>query len=83
MKNDIYSMYSMEFAFSLVTTTLVWNIVLLVRIRYGNAMITHLTTRSYLISMTLLITLLLEIVSFIIYSTINPVYFVSDLFTDG
>ena len=76
MKNSINSMYSMEFAFSMVITTLVWNIVLLVRIRYGNAMITHLTTRSYLISMTLLITLLLEIVSFIIYCTVDPIYFV-------
>ena len=51
--------YGIEFIIAVVTTALIFNIILLVRIKYGDATITHITTVPYKISMILLIDILL------------------------
>ena len=50
--------YGAEFIFAVVTTVLVFYIIQLVRIKYGDAAITHITMVPYKISMILLINLL-------------------------
>ena len=48
----------MEVTFALIVTVLLFNLTCLVRIHYGDAIITHITTRPYKITMVLLILML-------------------------
>ena len=67
--------YSLFLAIAI--TVLIFNIILVVRIKYGDATITHLTTQPYKISMILLI-LMIFIVS--TYKTIDVSDFPCDTY---
>ena len=54
--------YGFYMTLSFIITTLVFDIFLLVRIRYGDAVVTHLTTWPYKISLILLIVMLVDTV---------------------
>ncbi len=62
--------FALEFAFALVVTAIIINIILLTRIRYGDALITHLTRRPYYVTLALLIVTFVNIVYLeIVYGT--------------
>ena len=61
-----------EASFAIALSTLLINIVLIARIKYGEMQITHISTRPYLVSMFLLITLLAELTAYLILT--NVVY---------
>jgi len=62
--------FGFEAVFSVAVSALLINIVLIARIKYGQMQITHITTRPYLIAMFLLITLLIEVCTYIILGDI-------------
>ena len=65
---DPDSTYGAEFVLAVVTTVLIFNIIVLVRIKYGDATITHITTMPYKISMILLIDILFLIICTMIFT---------------
>ena len=71
--------FALEFAFALVVTAIIINIVLLTRIRYGDALITHLTRRPYYVTLALLIVTFVNIVYLeIVYGTGRVKYVLND-----
>ena len=69
---SLFQGLSFEASFAIALSTLLINIVLIARIKYGEMQITHISTRPYLIAMCLLITLLAELTAYLILT--NVVY---------
>ena len=64
--------WAIECSFGITVLCLVFNIVLLCRIRYGDAIITKLTLKPYYVSLALLLTMCAEDLTFLI--TQNYIY---------
>ena len=64
-----------ELTFSIIVTALIANVVLIVRLKYGDMEITHNTRRPYLLSMYLILFCLTEV---IVYLLIGNVFFKKD-----
>ena len=64
--------YGFELAFAIIVTVMLWNIFMVVKLRYGNMNITHHTARPHIISMFLLTASLVEVV---IYLLVTNVFF--------
>ena len=62
--------YVMEFTFAVKITGLIFNIVLLCKIRYGDAVITHLTNRPYYVALVLLIIMCTESLVFVLMQNV-------------
>ena len=62
--------YGFEAAFALVLCTMVLNITLIMRNRFGNIVITKLTPQPYKVSLTLLVVLLIELLSYMVYGNL-------------
>lgn len=58
-------LFGFEAAFAIVVSTLIANIALIARIRFGQMQVTHLTLQPYLISLSICIVLLIEVVGFL------------------
>ena len=61
-----------ELTFSIIVTALIANVVLIVRLKYGDMEVTHNTRRPYLLSMYLMLLCLIEV---IVYLLIGNVFF--------
>lgn len=57
---SLTNMLGQEISFSIIVLGLVMNITLLVKMKFGDALITHLTSIPYYISLALLILMLIE-----------------------
>ena len=62
--------YVMEFTFAVKITGLIFNIVLLCKIRYGDAVINHLTNRPYYVALVLLIIMCTESLVFVLMQNV-------------
>ena len=58
--------------FALVSVTLVFNVILIVRIKYGDNRITHLTLKPYNIAMIFLLFMLTETTIVLIMQAADP-----------
>ena len=58
--NKIGYEFIYEFLFSIAVVALISNLVLLVRIKFGSYVITHLSLRPYIVSLALLVTMVTE-----------------------
>lgn len=63
-----YRGFGFETAFAVIVSVLLLNIALLVRIKYGNAVITHLTTAPYFLAMFISTVMLAENVTYLLFS---------------
>lgn len=57
---EIFAEFAFGLALSLVVSGLIINVTLLVKIKYGDALVTHLTCLPYYISLALLLVMLVE-----------------------
>ena len=57
-----------ETAFAVIVSVLLLNVALLVRIKYGNAVITHLTTAPYILALFISTVMLAENVTYLLFS---------------
>ena len=67
----LFAEFSFGLALSLVVSGLIINVTLLVKIKYGDALVTHLTCLPYYISLTLLLTMFVEQ---LFYNIIGVIY---------
>ena len=63
----------------MIFTVFIFLIILIVKIKYGDYAITHITTRPYNFIMALLIVMMFEILAWIINSTYYPIHYSMDL----
>ena len=68
--------YGYQLVFALVTLTIVFNIILIVRIKYGDHRITHLTLQPYKTAMVYLFTQLFETTISILMQVVEPELFI-------
>ena len=61
--------YGYQFTSAIIGTLMIVDVVLIVRIRYGNAVITHLTIRPYIVAFYVLGAMQLEILCTIVIIT--------------
>ena len=64
--------YGYQFTSAIIATLMIVDIVLLVRIRYGDALITHLTTRPYEVAFYLLVAMQLDILCTVVIILAEP-----------
>ena len=72
---DHGSGFGFELTFSIVVTALIANVILIVRLKYGDMEITHNTKRPYLLSLYLMLFCLTEVT---MYLLIGNVFFKAD-----
>lgn len=53
-------MYTFETMITVTVCLLLWNVTLLVKIRFGNKLVTHLSVLPYLVSLVLQVVILME-----------------------
>ena len=63
----------------MIFTVFVFLIILIVKIKYGDYAITHITTRPYNFTMALLIVMMFEVMAWIINTTYYPNHFIKNL----
>ena len=55
MEDSMLSQFTYEASLALVTSLIVLNVILLIRLRHSDEMVTHMTERHYYISLSLLL----------------------------
>ena len=64
--------YGLEINFAMIFTVFIFNIILIVKIKYGDYAITHITTGPYNFILVLLFVMMFEVLAWIINSTYYP-----------
>ena len=61
--NTYESFYTFEVIFSVTVCILLWNLTILMQIKFGDKMVTHLSEWPYLVSLSLLLVMIVEFIA--------------------